>query len=161
MVSETKNYFEEGKWEELGTLSSREILVTRGQRLLGRIMLILLLIFLLGLFLPWRQTIPGRGVVTALRPEDRPQTVQNQIGGRIEHWAVREGQKVNIGDTILIISETSQSYFDPSCLSGYRNNWLLRKVARMRRHKECKRPQPRSAPCQELCSSSSLRPGTK
>ncbi len=113
MVSETKNYFEEGKWEELGTLSSREILVTRGQRLLGRIMLILLLIFLLGLFLPWRQTIPGRGVVTALRPEDRPQTVQNQIGGRIEHWAVREGQKVNIGDTILIISETSQSYFDP------------------------------------------------
>lgn len=113
MVSETKNYFEVGKWEELGTLSSREILVTRGQRLLGRIMLILLLIFLLGLFLPWRQTIPGRGVVTALRPEDRPQTVQNQIGGRIEHWAVREGQKVNIGDTILIISETSQSYFDP------------------------------------------------
>jgi len=113
MVSETKNYFEEGKWEELGTLSSREILVTRGQKLLGRIMLILLLVFLLGLFLPWRQTIPGRGVVTALRPEDRPQTVQNQIGGRIEHWAVREGQKVSAGDTILIISETSQSYFDP------------------------------------------------
>jgi len=113
MASETKNYFEEGKWEELGTLSSREILVTRGQRLLGRVMLILLLIFLLGLFLPWRQTIPGRGRVTALRPEDRPQTVQNQIGGRIEHWAVKEGQKVNIGDTILIISETSQSYFDP------------------------------------------------
>ena len=113
MTSDTKNYFKEGKWEELGTLSSREVLVTRGQRILGRVMLILLLIFLLGLFLPWRQTIPGRGQVTALRPEDRPQTVQNQIGGRIEHWAVKEGQKVNIGDTILIISETSQSYFDP------------------------------------------------
>ena len=113
MTSETKNYFEEGKWEELGALSSREILITRGPRLLGRVMLILLLIFMIVLFLPWRQTIPGRGRVTALRPEDRPQTVQNQIGGRIEHWAVKEGQKVNIGDTILIISETSQSYFDP------------------------------------------------
>lgn len=113
MTSETKNYFDDGKWEELGTLSSQEILETRGPRMLGRVMLMLLLIFLIILFLPWRQTIPGRGKVTALRPEDRPQTVQNQIGGRIEHWAVREGQKVKQGDTILIISETSQSYFDP------------------------------------------------
>jgi adhesin transport system membrane fusion protein len=39
--------------------------------------------------------------------------VQNQIGGRIEHWAVRDGQEVKKGDTILVISETSQSYFDP------------------------------------------------
>jgi adhesin transport system membrane fusion protein len=114
MTSGFKNYFDEGKWEDLGALSSREILATRGTRLLGRIMLVLLLIFLIVLFLPWRQTIPGRGQVTALRPEDRPQTVQNQIGGRIEYWAVREGQKVNKGDTILIISETSQSYFDPA-----------------------------------------------
>ena len=113
MSSEAKNYFENGKWEELGVLSGRQLLTTRGPRLLGRMMLLLLLLFLIILFLPWRQTIPGRGYVTALRPEDRPQNVQNQIGGRIEHWAVREGQKVLKGDTLLIISETSQSYFDP------------------------------------------------
>jgi len=113
MVSEEKNYFESGKWEELGVLSGMEVLTTRGPRLLGRIMLFMLLLFFIILFLPWRQTIPGRGYITALRPEDRPQNVQNQIGGRIEHWAVREGQKVKIGDTLLIISETSQSYFDP------------------------------------------------
>ena len=113
MIKETNNYFEQGKWEELGSLSSRQILGTKGPRLLGRVMLLMLLILIIVLFLPWRQTIPGRGRVTALRPEDRPQTVQNQIGGRIEHWAVREGQKVQKGDTILIISETSQSYFDP------------------------------------------------
>ncbi|CAG4992654.1 hypothetical protein DYBT9275_01006 [Dyadobacter sp. CECT 9275] len=100
-------------WEELGILSDRQILKTQGSRLLGRIMLILLFLFLIVLFLPWRQTIPGRGTVTALAPEDRPQTVQNQIGGRIEHWAVREGQQVKKGDTILVLSETSQSYFDP------------------------------------------------
>lgn len=76
-------------------------------------MLIVLFLLIVLLFMPWRQTIPGRGTVTALRPEDRPQTVQNQIGGRIEHWAVREGQEVAKGDTILVISETSQSYFDP------------------------------------------------
>ncbi|MCF2489240.1 HlyD family secretion protein [Dyadobacter sp. CY347] len=101
-------------WEELGVLSDKQILKTRGTRMLGRIMLILLFLFIIVLFLPWRQTIPGRGTVTALTPEDRPQTVQNQIGGRIEHWAVREGQQVQKGDTILVLSETSQSYFDPN-----------------------------------------------
>jgi len=101
------------KWQHMGPLSRHEILTTRGTKLLGKIMLALLVIFVIILFLPWRQTIPARGKVTALRPEDRPQTVQNQIGGRIEHWAIREGEKVNKGDTILIISETSQSYFDP------------------------------------------------
>ncbi|MCE7062245.1 HlyD family secretion protein [Dyadobacter sp. CY343] len=107
------NTTEKKMWEEMGPFSHREVLKTRGPVLLGKIMLVLLLVFVVGLFLPWRQTIPGRGYVTALRPEDRPQTVQNQIGGRIEHWAVREGEHVNKGDTILVISETSQSYFDP------------------------------------------------
>ncbi|WP_310587819.1 HlyD family secretion protein [Dyadobacter luteus] len=101
------------KWQHIGVLSKQQILVTRGVKMLGKVMLALLGVFIIILFLPWRQTIPGRGTVTALRPEDRPQTVQNQIGGRIEHWAVREGEKVEKGDTILIISETSQSYFDP------------------------------------------------
>ncbi|RZK70139.1 MAG: HlyD family efflux transporter periplasmic adaptor subunit, partial [Pedobacter sp.] len=31
----------------------------------------------------------------------------------IEYWAVREGQQVKKGDTILVLSETNQSYFDP------------------------------------------------
>ncbi|GGB96643.1 HlyD family secretion protein [Dyadobacter sediminis] len=107
------NLVENETWEDMGVLSKNEVLKTRWPKLLGRIMLVLLLLFIIVLFLPWRQTISGRGHITALRPEDRPQTVQNQIGGRIEHWAVREGQRVNKGDTILIISETSQSYFDP------------------------------------------------
>ncbi len=99
--------------EALAERSNREMISVKGSRTLGRIMTICLVLFIIILMLPWRQTIPGRGTVTALRPEDRPQTVQNQIGGRIERWAVREGQQVKKGDTILIISETSQSYFDP------------------------------------------------
>lgn len=100
-------------WEQLFTQSSATILPANGPRMLGRLLIIVLFIIVIILFLPWRQTIPGRGTVTALRPQDRPQTIQNQIGGRIERWAVREGQEVKKGDTILVISETSQSYFDP------------------------------------------------
>jgi adhesin transport system membrane fusion protein len=100
-------------WEELSVHANSKILDAKGPKMLGRILLFIFLFFAILLLLPFRQTIPGRGTVTALRPEDRPQTVQNQIGGRIERWVVREGQEVKKGDTILVISETSQSYFDP------------------------------------------------
>lgn len=100
--------------QNLSTQSSGQLLSSSVTKRLGRILLCLLGAFLIILFLPWRQTIPGRGTVTALRPEDRPQTVQNQIGGRIEKWAVREGDEVKKGDTILLISEVNQSYFDPN-----------------------------------------------
>ncbi|GHE41895.1 HlyD family secretion protein [Sphingobacterium griseoflavum] len=100
-------------WEELSLYGKDNLLKRKGAIYLGRILLVGAVLFIIVLFLPWRQTIPGRGTVTALRPQDRPQTIQNQIGGRIERWAVREGQEVRKGDTILVISETSQSYFDP------------------------------------------------
>lgn len=112
MVSESSSIIDKNV-EESSTLSKKQLLSAHSSRLLGRIMIILIILILIILILPWRQTIPGRGTVTALRPEDRPQTVQNQIGGRIEHWAVREGQEVKEGDTILVISETNQSYFNP------------------------------------------------
>ncbi len=101
------------RWEELSQYGREKLLKEKGSIYLGRLLLVAAVIFVIVLFLPWRQTIPGKGTVTALRPQDRPQTIQNQIGGRIEHWAVREGQEVRKGDTILVISETSQSYFDP------------------------------------------------
>lgn len=113
MVSTLQDDALRQKIDSFSKRSNDELLESKGSKVLGRIMLILLLFFIIILFLPWRQTIPGRGTVTALRPEDRPQNVQNQIGGRIERWLVREGESVKKGDTILLISETSQSYFDP------------------------------------------------
>jgi adhesin transport system membrane fusion protein len=101
------------KIQDYGVQSMSKVIPSNGPRLLGRIMTGIFFLFVIILFLPWRQTISGRGIVTALRPEDRPQTIQNQIGGRIEYWAVREGQEVKKGDTILVLSETNQSYFDP------------------------------------------------
>ena len=79
-------------------------------RFLGAFAIIGLLI----LFLPWTQNITGRGNVTTLTPDQRPQTIQSQIPGRIEKWYVREGDFVKKGDTIMKISEVKSEYFDPN-----------------------------------------------
>ena len=66
------------------------------------------------LFFPWTQNISGNGQVTTLKPNQRPQTIQSQIPGRIEKWYVQEGDFVKFGDTILEISEVKSDYFDPN-----------------------------------------------
>tara|TARA_R110002167_G_scaffold158880_7_gene354252 strand:- start:1593 stop:2942 length:1350 start_codon:yes stop_codon:yes gene_type:complete len=67
----------------------------------------------IALFLPWTQNIRGKGFLTTLTPDQRPQTIQSPIPGRIEKWYVREGDYVKKGDTILFISEIKNEYFDP------------------------------------------------
>lgn len=64
------------------------------------------------LFLPWTQNIQSKGKVTTLRPEQRPQTIQSVIEGRIVRWYVREGDTVRRGDTIVQLSEIKTDYFD-------------------------------------------------
>ncbi len=86
----------------------------RAGRTLGRWMLLILFVFVGTLFLPWQQNITGEGEITALTPQDRPQTVQNAIAGRIEQWFVRDGQQVKRGDTLVVISEIKDEYFDPN-----------------------------------------------
>jgi multidrug resistance efflux pump len=71
----------------------------------------------LSLFLPWQQNINGKGKVTPFAPEDRPQNVPSIIGGRIEKWKVVEGQFVKKGDTLVIISEVKEKFFDPELLA--------------------------------------------
>lgn len=66
------------------------------------------------LFLPWTQNITGKGYLTTLKPDQRPQTIQSPIPGRIEKWYVKEGDYVKKGDTILFISEVKSEYFDPN-----------------------------------------------
>lgn len=66
------------------------------------------------LFFPWTQNISGRGEVTTLTPDQRPQTIQSAIPGRIVEWHVREGDFVKKGDTIMQIAEVKSDYFDPN-----------------------------------------------
>lgn len=79
---------------------------------LNKFLLAFAIIGIVVLFLPWTQNISGQGQVTTLRPDQRPQTIQSQIPGRIEQWYVREGDSVRKGDTILKISEVKSEYFD-------------------------------------------------
>ena len=65
-------------------------------------------------FLPWTQNVSGKGYLTTLKPDQRPQTIQSPIPGRIEKWYVQEGDFVKKGDTILFISEVKNEYFDPN-----------------------------------------------
>jgi adhesin transport system membrane fusion protein len=69
------------------------------------------------LFLPWTQNVTGKGQVTTLRLDQRPQTIQSPIPGKIEKWYVQEGDFVKKGDTILEISEVKSDYFDPMLVS--------------------------------------------
>ena len=63
--------------------------------------LISALIFLI--YVPWVQTTTGRGVVTTLSPNEREQTINALVTGRIEEWFVRDGSMVKKGDPILRI----------------------------------------------------------
>jgi len=82
----------------------------------NRLLLLFAGIVIIILFLPWTQNISGKGYVTTLKPDQRPQTIQSPIPGRIEKWYVREGDLVQKGDTILHISEVKSDYFDPNLL---------------------------------------------
>jgi multidrug resistance efflux pump len=81
-----------------------------------RLLAWLIAILFISLFLPWTQSIRSKGYVTALKPEQRAQTIHSVIAGRIEKWYVSEGAFVSKGDTILRISEVKDEYFDSMLL---------------------------------------------
>lgn len=85
-------------------------------RRMARRTTVIFLLCLLVLFVPWTQNIRSAGKLTTLTPQDRPQTVQTVIAGRIEKWFVREGQRVKKGDTIVWLSEVKEKFFDPAIL---------------------------------------------
>lgn len=85
---------------------------SRVRKVFWLVMLLLILI----LFLPWNQNIRSEGAVTALRPEQRPQQMNNFIPGRIVKWWVKEGDFVKKGDTIVQLAEIKDAYLDPELL---------------------------------------------
>ena len=90
-------------------------------KVIRKIILALGLLVILFLFLPWTQNIRGAGNVTTLKPNQRPQTIQTIIAGRIEEWYVNEGDFVKKGDTILYISEIKEDYLDPNLIENTGN----------------------------------------
>ncbi len=103
-------------WAEDEFQALRSKNTNRSGRVLARWLMALSILFFICLFLPWQQNIPGKGKITALDPAHRPQQIQTAIAGRITHWKIREGQFVNKGDTILVLAEIKDDYFDPEIL---------------------------------------------
>jgi len=98
-------------------------------KILNRIITIVSILALIGLFLPWTQNISGKGAVTTLKPNQRPQSIQSVISGRIEKWYVQEGDFVHKGDTILYISEIKEDYMDPNLVENTKNQMEAKKQA--------------------------------
>lgn len=98
-------------------------------KILNKIILSVSLLGLLILFLPWTQNISGSGAVTTLKPNQRPQTIQSAIAGRIEKWYVQEGDYVKKGDTILFISEIKEDYFDPNLVQNTKSQVDAKKLS--------------------------------
>ncbi|NRD21217.1 HlyD family efflux transporter periplasmic adaptor subunit [Winogradskyella eckloniae] len=96
------------------TKSGKRVFHNRYYKYFNRFLFVFTIIGIIILFLPWTQNITSRGNVTTLTPDQRPQTIQSSIPGRIDQWYVREGDFVKKGDTIIQISEIKSEYFDPN-----------------------------------------------
>lgn len=90
-------------------------------KILNRLITIIAILAFVTLFLPWTQNISGKGAVTTIKPNQRPQSIQSVISGRIEKWYVQEGDYVKKGDTILFISEIKEDYMDPNLVQNTKN----------------------------------------
>ncbi|MFT6866609.1 MAG: adhesin transport system membrane fusion protein [Cyclobacteriaceae bacterium] len=106
-----KGVLSEDQFYSLRTLKTPEL-----GRMLAKVLLVVTFISILFLFLPWQQNIRGTGLLTALSPANRPQTIESAIAGRIINWGIAEGAYVKKGDTILTLAEVKEKFFDPNLL---------------------------------------------
>lgn len=78
----------------------------------------LILILIVSLFLPWRQTVTGTGKVTVFSPMQRPQSINALIDSKIKDWKVKEGEQVKRGQLLVEIEEVSEKFLDINQLSS-------------------------------------------
>lgn len=117
MLNITENRVD--KWIDMSKYKSSKIFTENiGYRMVKKTIWFFAILLLIFLFLPWTQNVSGEGSVTTLKPNQRPQTVQSAIAGRIEKWYVNEGDYVKKGDTILFISEIKEDYLDPNLVEN-------------------------------------------
>jgi multidrug efflux pump subunit AcrA (membrane-fusion protein) len=114
--------------------SGQEIFSKEYHKRFKKLLLAFSIIIVIILFLPWTQNVSSNGNVTTLKPNQRPQTLQSQIPGRIEEWFVQEGDFVKKGDTIIRISEIKSDYFDER-LTERTNNQLTSKSSSVEAYK--------------------------
>jgi biotin carboxyl carrier protein len=97
---ENKTHVDESRYDSI-----QEVKKEKSSYRLMKWVTVFFIFLLVCLFLPWTQNIRSKGKLTTLRPEQRPQTINTVIGGRIEKWFVKDGDFVKKGDTILFLSD--------------------------------------------------------
>ena len=86
------------------------------RHLAAALVVVMVVITLLLTVVPWVQTVTGKGKVTALSPDQRPQTIEALITGRISDWRVGEGAEVKQGDTIVVLQDIDPKFLDSELL---------------------------------------------
>lgn len=81
------------------------------KKILAYMVIVFLFILFCLAFLPWTQTSKGQGQVIAFSPNERAQTIDSPITGRLGRWHVQEGSFVKAGDPIVEIFDN-----DPNIL---------------------------------------------
>jgi adhesin transport system membrane fusion protein len=78
-------------------------------RLLARFVFALFLAtpFLLA-FVPWQQTVMGRGTVVAFSPVERMQVITARVSGQVRQWHVVEGSRVKMNDRLVDIEDNDR-----------------------------------------------------
>ncbi len=112
-LKSVSKYINRSEFQSYDTLKKR----THSKSLL-KVLIVMSILFLIGMFLPWTQNIRTNGTVSTLNPYDKPQNIQALIGGRIENWYVTQGDIVSVGDTIVKLTEAKEEYFDPKLLAN-------------------------------------------
>lgn len=118
--------------------SLRAIKSPQSSKILARWLMVIGIIFFIILFVPWQQNVRGTGNVTAFNPENRPQTIEAIIAGRIQHWHVREGEYVEKGDTIITLTEVREKYFDPQLLNRLQEQITAKESSLMAKDQKAK-----------------------
>lgn len=113
MLNISENNINRHKLEAQGKCFQKIQKLNTSRKLSYWIVFLFVSLFIISL-LPWTQNVRGKGKITTLRPEDRPQNIYPIIPGRIERWYVREGDSVRAGDTLVRLSEIKTEYFDPN-----------------------------------------------
>jgi adhesin transport system membrane fusion protein len=77
-----------------------------GVRGLARLLfLVFLSIPFLLAFVPWQQTVMGRGAVVAYSPVERMQVITARVSGQVRTWHVVEGSRVKMNDPLVDIED--------------------------------------------------------
>lgn len=109
--------------------SLRDVEAKNTKRLTIRLIKWSVFILFIVVLLPWTQNIRSNGTLTTLKPNQRPQDIHSVIAGRIESWKIQEGDFVQKGDTIVVISEIKDAYFDGDLLDRTEDQLNLKRQA--------------------------------